>query len=630
MCGIAGVIVKRNNPQWAFDKLREAAKLMQHRGPDYNSALEYDNVMLIHYRLSIIDLDSRSNQPFTSAHKKHVTVYNGEVYNFQELRKEYDINSRTTSDTEIMLETFVQDGRKAVSKWNGIFAAAILDRELKKLHLIRDRFGVKPLYYFEDEKLVLFASEAKVIYKFLDRIEIDEQGLVEYLWYGNTISTHTIVKGVKKLSPATIRTFDLIKYTVTDDVYWANPGTSKLVPTEDEAIGQIKELLNNAVCRQLISDVPIGILLSGGIDSSAIVAFASQHSHKSLDTYSIEYDFNIGGVSELPMAAKVAKKYNTNHHELKATVKDISNIFEELVFQYDEPFADAGSIPLYLLSKACSQNKKVILQGDGGDEIFGGYRRYNVLDWLPFWKRISKWSYPFIPNTVLHDRMKRMSFLLNQQEDALIMSYYLSQDVEENSPLNILSLEFNRKLSSLNPFAAYFNVNELYKKENIVQRMLYADFDILLPNTYLEKVDKTTMKCSLESRVPFLDNDLVDYVLALPSKMKVNRGQKKYLLRKALKGIVSNEILDGGKRGFDVPYKYWLKEELYNIAKDSIESLPKEGILDKIQLSKILECHKKGEGNFGPLLWKSLVLIYWLDIYKNKISYNSNYLVKSY
>ena len=622
MCGIAGLIAKKNISEQVYEQFLQASSLMHHRGPDYNKSFRYKNVLLIHYRLSIIDLDPRSHQPFSSHNQNLVTVFNGEIYNFLDLKKKYSLQTHTTSDTEVMLESFSQYGNEAVADWNGIFAMAILDKQKDTLHLIRDRFGVKPLYIYENEEVLLFASEAKVIFDWLPAMKINYDGLAQYMWYGNTISSHSIIQGVRKAAPASITSIDINKGVInTETVFWKNPGTKKQSYNINGIVDDVKILLDAAVKRQLISDVPLGVLLSGGVDSSAIVAMGSKYMDTKLDTYSVAYDFNIGGESELPRAAMIAKKYQTNHHELHIKAKNIKDTFAALVYQFDEPFADAANIPLYELAKACSTDKKVILQGDGGDEFFGGYRRYNVLDSLKFWQQASYLGHKLIPNKAWAGRMKRMSFLLNQKNDAMRMAYYLTQDVPEKSPYTILNSGAINKLELLNPFQAYYDVNNRYRDEPLVQRMLYADVAILLPNTYLEKVDKATMLCSLEARVPFLDNELTNYILQVPSKYKVRNGEKKYLLKQALKGLVPDEILYGKKRGFDVPYKQWLKTDLYDFARVTISSFPEDGLLDTKKLLHILELHKNGTGNYGPLLWKSLVLATWLSIYKSKLVY---------
>ena len=619
MCGIAGIVSKSEPRASIFSAFHESSRLMSQRGPDFTDNTRFKNSLLIHYRLSIIDLDQRSNQPFLSRNEDYLCTYNGEIYNYNELKKKYSIDTKTTSDTEVMLETFVKKNKAVVQEWNGIFATAILKKSTNKLYLIRDRFGVKPLYYYDDDQYFAFASEAKVLYHWLDSLEINQQGLAEYLWYGNTISNNTMVKNVNKLDSASILEFDLSTGRIASTKkYWSLPKVSDNIQNEKTAVSKVRELLESAVKKQLVSDVPIGVLLSGGIDSSSIVAFGSRHMDR-LDTYTVDYDFNIGGNSELENAAMIAKKFGTNHHELKVRSDDITDIFSKLVFQYDEPFSDTANIPLYLLAEQCSKDKKVILQGDGGDEFFGGYRRYNVLDWQRFWKVVSTVSHRFIPNELWALRMKRISYVLNQKNDAKKMALYLTEDVPYDSPFAILDEEYRNCIEKHDPFTTYKRFNEEYGHLDMVQKMLYADVDILLKHKYLEKVDKATMCCSLEARVPFLDNDLTQYMLGLPSSQKVRFGQKKYLLRKALRGIIPDQILDGKKKGFGVPYRQWLKDGLFDFAYSTFDSITEEKILDSAYLKKLLVKHKDGKGNYGSLLWKGLVLAYWLDKYKFKI-----------
>lgn len=622
MCGIAGFIAKQNLPEKYFTQFYECCMQMQHRGPDYSGFERFDNVLLVHHRLSIIDLDPRSHQPFHTADNNISCVYNGELYNYKDLQYRYQIPTYTTSDTEVLVESFEKKGTKIFSEWNGIFAAALFNKKERKIHLVRDRLGVKPLYYYEDESMILFASEAKVIYSFLPQLKIDYERLAEYMWYGNTITKRTVIKQVQKLQPASFIEIDTSNGNITNTgTYWRNPGTTTTHINQQDAEQQVKNLLEKSVQRQLVSDAPLGVLLSGGIDSSAIVAFASKHYGKKLDTYTVEYDYNIGGQNELGRARLIAERFNTNHHELKVSAKNIVQTFSNLVYQHDEPFADAANVPLYELAKQCSLDKKVILQGDGGDELFAGYRSYNMLDWLWFWKSLSAISYKFIPNKRWSQRMQRMSFVLNQPDNAKRMALLMTQDVPYHTPYSILASNVQQQLFHANPFNSYAVMEEKYRHEPIVQRMLYADAEILLPYTFLEKVDKATMLASVEARVPFLDNDLTDYVLALPSYMKLRKGTKKYLLKQALKDVLPAEILHGKKRGFDVPYKQWLRKDLYEYAREVFSQDSLSYLFNNDMLLRLLDKHKKMELDSGNMLWKALVLATWMNIYNKKLSW---------
>lgn len=620
MCGIAGLIVK-NIENYDFTKFKNSTKLMSHRGPD-NFGEYYDkNVALFHYRLSILDLDKRSNQPFFNEASDKTIVYNGEIYNYKDLAHQYNFNLHTTSDTEVILKTIDAKGMNSLPEWNGIFAFALHDKKNNSVTLARDRFGVKPLYVYENDSFIAFASEAKVILNWLDSFSINLQCLSEYIWYGNTLSNPTLINNLSKLSPGSYTTIDLNSFTSEKKEFWTI--SSKIRPnTEDSfetSVTKTRSLLENAVKTQLVSDVPIGIFLSGGIDSSAITAFASKYVSGKLNTYSVEYDFNVGQGSELAKAKLIAKKFNTNHHELKVESNNIIEDFESLVYQYDEPFADSANFPLYLLAKQCKNDMTVVLQGDGGDELFAGYRRYKLLGNLMLWKYNSIILSKILPDKFLRYRAKRMAFTLQQESDALRMALLMTQTTPGDMPDKIFNSEIQKKLLHQSPFKTYEEKNEQFVNEDLAQRMLYTDFEILLPHTYLEKVDKATMLMSIEARVPFLDNNLTDYVLSLPAKYKIKRGINKYLLKKSLNGIIPNEILNAPKQGFNTPTGTWLQTSLYEYAKSKFSSLSDNGFLNKNYLLELLDEHRNKVKNHNMILWRALVLVAWLDIYKNKL-----------
>lgn len=619
MCGFAGLIAKTSLEKEQFTKFIKSSELMNHRGPDYRGIFQEDNVLLIHYRLSILDLDKRSNQPFYSKSKNNVCVYNGEIYNYKEIANKNQIETITTSDTEVMIETFEKNSFNAIKNWNGIFATGIYDRQKKQIHILRDRLGIKPLYIYENEDVLLFASEAKVILDWLESFELNYKGLSQYMWFGNTTGEQTMIENLIKLKPGTVNTYSTVDGAcLNKKEYWSIKNDVKENNlSEVETIDEIKIRLEAAVSRQLISDVPIGVLLSGGIDSSSMVAFASKNYSSKIDTYTVSYDFNTNGKDELQNAKLIAQKFNTNHHELVVTSNNVKEIFCNLVFQYDEPFAEAASIPLYQISKLCAQDKKVILQGDGGDELFAGYRRYNVLNSFNFWKCTSN-LYPLIPKKEWKERMRRMAFILNQKSDASIMAYYMSQDVPYKSPYQIFNKEIQIKLDNQAWDEDYNKEANNFQNEDKVQKMLKTDANILLPHTYLEKVDKATMINSIEARVPMLDNDLVDFAFSIPSSLKVKNNEKKYLLKKALEGTIPNQILYGPKNGFNTPISSWLKNDLYDFAKSSFEN-NQNILLDKNKCLAILEEHKRNEKDYSFLLWKVLVLNTWLSFYRDKL-----------
>lgn len=619
MCGIAGLIAKRSLPDERFADFVQSSNLMRHRGPDNSGVVRIDNLVLIHHRLSILDLDSRSNQPFSTASGRHTMVYNGEVYNFRDIARQYSFPLRTSSDTEVVIESFERQGRAAVREWNGIFSAAIFDSQSNQLHLCRDRFGVKPLYVYESDEVLAFASEAKVLLDWLPAFSINRSVIAQYLWYGNSTGQECFVDGLWKVLPASHITIDTRTGEIIDrSEYWSINDVEQIEPSRQAAAEEVGRLFESAVRRQLVADVPVGVLLSGGIDSSSIVAFASKHYGRQLDTYTIEYDFNVGGRSELDRAAKVARQFNTNHSELRVDSSHVQDIFADLVFQYDEPFADSAAIPMYQLAKECSIDKRVILQGDGGDELFGGYRRYDVMSRYWLWRLLSK-GYLAMPRSRWRERMRRVSTVLDQPSREQTIACYLSEEALYSRPSDVLDDSFTTGPDEAAWQDDYLSVSRQFRHLDRVQQLIYTDMSILLSNRFLEKVDKATMMCSLEARVPFLDNELAEYALSLPSNLKVRHGVKKYILKEAMKDIVPRTVLFGPKRGFEVPIRTWLCDGLYSFAREVFVNHDM-GILDSDHLVQLLDSHKAQGYGATSLLWKTLVLGQWLSIYRNKIT----------
>jgi asparagine synthase (glutamine-hydrolysing) len=618
MCGIAGLVAKRALTAERFDEFVRSSGLMRHRGPDNQSVIRLDNILLIHQRLSIIDLDARANQPFFSASGRHVTVYNGEIYNYREIAEHLSAELTTSSDTEVMLESFEQDGVSAIESWNGIFAAAIYDKASKRLYLCRDRFGVKPLYVYESDDVLAFASEAKVILDWLPDFSIDSKVLSQFLWYGNSTGRAGFVKGLYKVSPGMHLSIDARTGLVTEEQsFWSLKNVAQIRLSQFEAVDETRRLLELAVKRQLVADVPLGVLLSGGVDSSSIVAFAARHYGKTLDTYAVHYDFDSGGASELARAAEVATKFETNHTELHINTGHVEEIFADLVFQYDEPFADSASIPLYQLAKECSKDKRVVLQGDGGDELFAGYRRYNVMSSYWFWRTASS-VFHGLPSGLWRERLKRVNAVLNRPTRAGTIAYYLSEEAPYSRPFDVISDDFRNNISEDDWSDDYIEVANEFTHLDRVQQLLYTDMAILLPCRYLEKVDKATMLCSVEARVPFLDNDLAEFALSLPSDLKVRRGTKKFILKKALDGLVPSSVLNAPKRGFDVPVRQWLTDGLYDFARNQFVAHDM-GILNSDRLLALLDSHRDEGLGSTALLWKCLILAQWIKTYQSKI-----------
>lgn len=620
MCGIVGVYQFGNLPV-SVEGLVIANETIKHRGPDSGDVYFNKNVGLGHRRLSIIDLNAVANQPMYSSDGRYVIVFNGEVYNFLELREslisQFGCNFKSSSDTEVVLEAYIQWGTDAFKLLNGMFALAIFDKEKDNIIVTRDRYGIKPLYYFSDGDQFVFASEILAIRAYLGnsvKSGIDYQALGEYAWFGNSLGENTLFDNIKELLPG--RFLKVADAGIEINRFW-NPAeiNDNKDLSEKAVVDTVRTLMEKSVKRHLISDVPVGIFLSGGIDSSVITALASKYYSGRIKTYSVGFDFD-KGINELPKARMIAKKFNTDHHEVQVEAKNLPDVIERLVDAHGEPFADAADIPLYLLTNQVKKEVKVVLQGDGGDEIFGGYSRYFTLtkqNYFKPWKLFSSLPWQLINNTAI---LQKVRFLdaINAGNDADKLALLLTMESKRRLPTKIFSSNVNVKLSNINPFKRYYELNEEFKNKDLIQRLFNIDLSCILPDTFLEKVDKSTMANSVEIRVPFLDNDLVEFALSIPASLKVKNGVKKYLLKRAFEDLIPHDILYGPKTGFGVPYSFWIQKPLLSYMKSNIND-PKvvaSGVLNHRLINEFIEKHNRGAGNYGFLLWKCLILSIWI------------------
>jgi asparagine synthase (glutamine-hydrolysing) len=602
--------------------------LVSHRGPDFRDAMASGPVALGHARLSVIDLSDDGRQPMNSADNRFTIVYNGEVYNFQELRRKLESTGvvfRSKSDTEVVLQVFLHWGVKALRCLNGIFAFAIWDRKEERLHLVRDRFGVKPLYYrLEIGGGLSFGSEIKAVLAAGGGAgSINWQSLHEFMYFGTGgLGSRTLIAGVLKLEAGQYLEFS--RSGAQRKAYWEFNQAEVQLEAGIDPIFRVRGLLEAAVRRQLISDVPVGVFLSGGIDSSAVTAFASRHYGAGLKTYAVGFDFAADS-NELPKAAAVAKHFGTDHHELFVQGVDLPAVIETLVVSHDDPFSDAANIPLYLLCKELGGGVRVVLQGDGGDELFGGYRRYALLAherlmrFVASGGKLARW----LPlGQVRGRRVRRMVDIWQEKDPAVRMALLMAQDERTPSPLRVLGPAVRALAEKQDPFARYREIGSRLMELDPVQRMLWTDMQILLPDIFLEKVDKSTMAWGVEARVPFLDHELADYVMALPATLKMERGEPKALLKRALRGVVPDFVLDAPKMGFGVPYGRWLRGPLAGFARERIGAglATKAGLIDGAVSVRLLDEHISGRDDHGFLLWKTLNLALWYEHYKPSLN----------
>ncbi len=627
MCGLTGILFKDinvDNPKKFRLMIEKMTSALSSRGPDDEGVHINKYIAMGHRRLKIIDLTSNASQPMQTRPNGPVLVFNGEIYNFKYLKKiliEKGHLFKSSSDTEVILCAYDEWGINCFQKLEGIFSFAIWDNSLKKLFLVRDRLGVKPLYYANSNNGFIFGSEMKSIITTggFDN-SLNDQAFSEYLWYGNTYEDRSFYRGIKALLPGHALVIDqsshkLINWWKIED--YIEDLSEQCNSTDFKHL--VKDNLNYAVNRQLVSDVPVGLFLSGGIDSSGIASAVDDKSRKKIKSYSASFDF-VGGIDETKKAKLVAEHLGLNHNHLKVEGKNISNVLFSLAKAHDEPFADAANIPLYLMCTKLDPEVKVVLQGDGGDELFAGYTRYQILCFERYFKLFPSFlSNIFNKLGIKGKRYSRIVDTITQTDPAMKMALLLTLETQKNTPMSLFTSERQNYLENeTNPFLAYIKAAERFKSFDTVQKMLLTDLTVQLPSQFLTKVDRATMAAGIEARVPLLDEKILKLAVNIPSALKVNKNQKKIILRDSLRDSLPSKILDGPKTGFGVPYEYWIKTSLYEFTKERIldPNFIKKFHLKNELIEKKLSDHISGSSENGFILWKLLQLAIWMEINK--------------
>jgi asparagine synthase (glutamine-hydrolysing) len=618
---------------------------MIHRGPDDSGYwLDADTgVALGHRRLSIIDLSEAGRQPMVSASGRYVISYNGEIYNFMELRRELEKKGhkfRGRSDTEVMLAAFEEWGlERSVKRFAGMFAFALWDTQEKKLHLVRDRLGEKPLYYGWMGGNFLFASELKASRAFSGfSPEIDRNVLTLFLRYCYIPAPYSIYEGIRKLTPGCILTISPRQIGEYPDPvpYWsaveaAARGTRESFPgSEEEALSELEDLLKNAVLGQMVSDVPLGAFLSGGIDSSTVVALMQSQSEKPVKTFSI--GFYEEAYDEARYAREVAEHLGTEHTELYVTPEEAMRVVPLLPTLYDEPFADSSQIPTFLVAGLTRRKVTVSLSGDGGDELFGGYNRYFWAKGI--WDRtggipqglraLAASALKLVPPVAWDLAFKTLEPVLPVAFKQRLPGDKIHKLAEMLSARS--SMEVYRELVSTwkNPSAVVPGANEPATKltgnaaegqDDFACRMMLLDLLTYLPDDILVKVDRACMGVSLESRVPFLDHRVVEFAWKLPLDMKIRGGKGKWILRRLLYKYLPEELVERPKMGFGIPIDRWLRGPLREWAESLLngERLRREGFFDASLVRKKWQEHLSGRRNWQYCLWNVLMFESWYD-----------------
>jgi len=630
MCGITGYLGFKGNGSEQKDILKRMTSAMVHRGPDDSGTWIDENVGVAfgHCRLAILDLSPQGHQPMLSTDGRYVIVFNGEVYNYQQIREELEEMSpspkwRGHSDTEVILAAISRWGvEEAVKRFIGMFAIALWDRKDRILYLLRDRLGEKPLYYGRIDNVFLFASELRAM-----RIhpvwhgEIDRNAITLLLRHNYIPAPYSIYKNVHKLLPGTILTMPYrgnqanVDYTIKE--YWsakeaAEKGIAKpFQGALDEASQHLEVLLRDSIRQQMVADVPIGAFLSGGIDSSTVVALMQVQSSRPVKTFTI--GFCEKSYDEAKYAREVAKHLGTDHTELYVTPEDAMQLIPRLPDVYDEPFSDPSQVPTFLVCQLARKYVTVSLSGDGGDELFCGYNRY-------FWGH-KLWSWTgWIPRSVRSAMAKAIISLSPSSIGALPQRLVeiLSSDKPEAMYRELVSHWVDPSSLVLDSKEPHTVLNDRSRWANVpdfISQMMYMDIVSYLPDDILTKVDRAAMSVSLESRVPLLDHRVVEFAWRIPLSMKIHNGRGKWILRQVLYKYVPKELIERSKMGFGIPIGIWLRGPLREWSEEllSEKRLNKDGFFNISPIRKKWKEHLSGKYDWHYWLWDVLMFQAWKE-----------------
>lgn len=627
MCGIFGMV----SPRIDRKILETSTSTLSHRGPNDAGYFTDDNVGLGHRRLSIIDLEG-GHQPIFNEDGSKCIIFNGEVYNFEELAQQLLLKGHkfsTRSDTESILHAYEEWGESCVERLRGIFAFAIWDRTKKTLFIARDWFGIKPLFYGEHNGTFYFASEMKAILANPDfPREIDEFALASYFTLSYIPAPQTIFKHIRKLPPA--HTLLVQNGKVYEKEYWNLKFAPDRSRNERYFINGFMDILEESVKMQLVSEVPLGAFLSGGIDSSTVVALMSKVSESQANTVCMGFGGDVGGyLDERKFARQVSERYSTAHREYEV-MPDAGGLAETIVRAFDEPFADDSAIPSFYVCKIAKEAVTVALSGLGGDELFGGYERYLGFKLSTEYRRLPRFFRGGPLRGIFEGLQERADghYTVNHLK-RFMRSASLPPDLCYFGFISKMSPEVKRTLfSEQNKFDGYqnacrdqvlseFNSPNVLDGPGSLNRAFYCDIKTYLPEDILAVTDRMSMHHALEVRVPFLDHKLVEFCATIPPELKIKWSRKKYLLKKAVKNLLPKDVITHRKQGFVGPMAQWLKKDLkpYVLETMSDKNLKKHDMLNSKTIRTILEQHFSGKEIHDTLIWSVLMFQVWFDIY---------------
>lgn len=633
MCGIAGFYHKHNSQEQSVITITNMLNAIMHRGPDDYGIWQQEALTLGHRRLSIHDLTIAGHQPMHSIDERYSIVFNGEIYNFEALRIELGaIQWHGHSDTEVMLAAISNWGiNTALEKFNGMFAFALWDNDKQTLTLARDRFGEKPLYYYHYNDVFAFASEIKSLEANESlELKIDRSALTHQLETAYIPTPLSIYTHVKKLQPGGVLTFSANR-EIVHSTYWnladhINTAKQNMFSCEQEAIEVLDITLQKAVKLRMAADVPLGGFLSGGVDSSLVLALMQSQSDKPVSSFSV--GFNVPGYNEAEYAKEVANYLGTNHYEQYLTPKDALAIIPQLGDIFDEPFSDSSQIPTYLVSAMAKKHVTVCLSGDGGDELFSGYKRYITIPEL--WHKIDRIPCKLVFAKILKNTpvsiLEKMFFFLKPLAERYGKAGSLGPKIKRfgewlqaQSIDNLYSISMKHWKSADTIVIGGYHSDIWLPQNNYIdsqlEKMMYQDSIAYLPGDILTKVDRTGMAVSLEGRIPLLDPTVTEVAWRMPIEMKQKGDCGKWVLKQVLYKYLPKEMMDRPKMGFGVPIDHWLKKDLKEWACDLLSEnrLIKQGLYHPKLITEKLTKHLKGEENNAAYLWDVLMVQSWLD-----------------
>ncbi len=623
MCGIVGIVESDLNRPVHPEELNRMVRMLVHRGPDEEGSVTLAGVGLGMRRLSIVDL-AGGQQPFSNETESIQLVANGEIYNFPQVRQELESRGhtfRSRSDIEVLVHAYEEWGTDFLTRLRGMFALALWDARTRTLLAARDRAGEKPLYWTQTPRGLLLASEVKALLVRPDVTrELDPEAIDQFLTYEYVLAPRSILKGVHKLAAGHFLTYR--DGVVSIQRYW-DAAATRIRPWED---GEAAEALREALCRatvsQMMADVPLGAFLSGGIDSSSIVAFMSESSMQPINSFSI--GFEDGTYNELPYAREVAAHFKTNHRERTVSPK-LEELFERLIVHLDEPFADVSLFPTYLVSQLAREHVTVALSGDGGDELFGGYDAYQAQDlaarfsWmgdtlLPAVAAVAAALPPTEKKKGLVNKFKRFTLGATQAPEDL-GHYRWMVYLSPRAKRRLYTPALANALTRSDVYAPVRAALARYGTDDLLNRQLYTDLSLYLADDILVKVDRMSMATSLETRAPFLDADVMELAFSMPGNLKIRNGERKWILKRAMVGVLPERILTRKKEGFSIPMKNWLRRELEPLMRTLLSParMAARGVFAPDEVTRLIDDHVAGRENHAHTLFPLMVFERWCE-----------------